>query len=248
MNDTERVLGMIMLRDKQSFSSKDMFDDYEKHYGAIAVDKEACEGSVSFLLEGETVFVIYVDAPIPGDDIEGTAQYAYNWKNALEQTKIHEAHIILSVSSGSVDFIKRFKLFTNLICSLLRTTDAIGVYIGEQSLLIPKKDYLLEAAKMLGKRLPLNLWIYFGLRTTEKGQSGYTYGLRAFGKTEVEVLYSSKTLYEIRQFLFNIAHYVLEYDVFFSDGQTCGFTENEKIEIKLSKGHFVEGESFKLLY
>lgn len=239
---------MIMLSDKQSFSSEDMFDDYEKHYGAIAVEKETCEGSMSFLLDGETVFIIYVDVPIPLGDIEGTAKYAYNWQNALEQTKMHEAHIILSISSGSDEFIKRFKLFTNLVCSLLRTTDAIGVHIGEQSLLIRKKDYLTEAAKMLDNYLPLNLWVYFGLRTTEKGQSGYTYGLSAFAKTEMEVLYSSKTLNEIRKFLFSIAHYVLEYNVFFSDGQTCGFTQNEKIKIKLSKGHFVEGESFKLLY
>lgn len=29
--------------------------------------------------------------------------------------------------------------------------------------------------------LPLNLWVYFGLRVTGKGNGGYTYGLKEWG-------------------------------------------------------------------
>jgi hypothetical protein len=130
----------------------------------------------------------------------------------------------------------------------LRTTNAIGVYKGNQSLLIPKADYLNEAGAMSEEYLPLNLWIYFGLRVTDNENSGYTYGLKEFNKTEMEVVNSQKSLEDIRGFLFNIAHYVLEYDVTFQDGQTVGGSEDEKIAIKSSKGQFVEGVTFKLAY
>lgn len=117
-----------------------------------------------------------------------------------------------------------------------------------ESLLIPKEDYLSEAEFMNEEYLPINLWIYVGLRVTDNGNAGYTYGLKEFGKAEMEILDSAKSLEDIRGFLFNIAHYVIEYDITFHDGQTVGVSEEEKIPINLSKGKYVEGDSFKLAY
>jgi len=101
---------------------------------------------------------------------------------------------------------------------------------------------------MSDEYLPLNLWIYFGLRVTDNGNSGYTYGLKEFNMTEMEIVNSSKSLKDIRGFLFNIARYVLHYNVTFQDGQTVGGSQEEKIEITLSKGKFVEGDTFKLAF
>jgi hypothetical protein len=64
----------------------------------------------------------------------------------------------------------------------------------------------------------------------------------------MEILNSSKSLEEIRAFLLNMSNYVLEYDVEFKSGQTCGLSEEERIAITLSKGSLVEGETFKLAY
>jgi hypothetical protein len=120
--------------------------------------------------------------------------------------------------------------------------------MGNQSLLIPREDYLAEAALISEEYLPLNIWIYFGLRSTDQGNSGYTYGMKEFGKLELEVHNSSKSLEDVRAFLFNIAHYVLEFDVTFRDGQTVGSSEDEKISITTSKGQFVDGKTLKLAY
>ena len=64
----------------------------------------------------------------------------------------------------------------------------------------------------------------------------------------MEVGNSSQTSENIRAFLFNIAHYVLDYNVRFQDGQTVGVSEEEKIAISFSKGLFVDGDIFKLAY
>ena len=95
---------------------------------------------------------------------------------------------------------------------------------------------------------PVNLWIYFGLRQMDGKNSGYTYGLKSFGKRESEVISSERTLSEICGFLYNIAHYLIASNVEFKDGQTCGFSETERVKISLSKGHFVDSETFKLRY
>jgi hypothetical protein len=72
--------------------------------------------------------------------------------------------------------------------------------------------------------------------------------LKEFDKVEMEVINSSRSLEDIRDFLFDIAHYVLDNDVTFHEGQTCGTTEDERVSIKFSKGELVEGETFKLMY
>lgn len=242
------ILGMVMLNDTHIWDINNLITDLTRYYHTAIIDEEETDCSVVFAINTEEVALMHMPVPIPWGEIEGTAKYAYNWPNALKDLSQHRGHIIVTFMGDTSDIINRFKIFTRVICSLLRTTNSLGVYVGGQSLLIPKKDYLKDAALMSDDYYPLNLWIYFGLRTTERGHSGYTYGVALFGKPEMEVLDSLHNLKDIRGLLFNIAHYVLEYNVFFKAGQTFGLSENERIAITYSKGKFVEGDSFKFAY
>jgi hypothetical protein len=246
--DSKIILGMVFFQDANTFNIDSFSKDLLTLYGYNIQEPIGDDSSFVFTVEGEMIAIAHMPVPIPSGDIEGTAQYAYNWQTALEDTNEHKSHLIVSLMKGGQEQIKRFKIFTKVICSLLRTTNSIGVYQGNQSLLIPKEDYLSEAELMSDDYLPINLWIYFGLRTTDNGKSGYTYGLKEFNKTEMEVLDSPKSLEDIRGFLFNITHYVLDYDVTFKDGETCGLSEEERIPISISKGKFVDGNTLKLAY
>jgi hypothetical protein len=166
----------------------------------------------------------------------------------LEEVKEHKGHLIVSIMQGSDDVVKRYKIFTSVICSLLHTNKAIGVYMGNQTLLITKGDYLQLAEGMSDEWYPLNLWLYFGFGRDNDKNSGYTYGLKEFNKCELEIVGSARKLEDIMAFLFNMTHYVLDFNVEFQDGQTCGLSESERIGITLSKGVFVDGETFKLAY
>lgn len=249
-NDTESkiILGMVMLQDQNSFDPKAFHKDYKNNYDKTLKEPSGDNSAFSFKIDGELIVVGHIPIPIPHGDIEGAAEYAYNWDTAIEDLKTHKSHLIISVTSGGKDQIKRFKIFTQVICSLLRMTNSVGVYKGTQSLLIPKDDYLYEAELMSKDYLPLNLWIYFGYRVTDNGNSSYTYGLKEFNKTEMEIINSSKSIEVIRKFLFNMTHYVLDYDVTFRDGQTCGMSADDRIAIAFSKGKYVEGDTFKLAY
>jgi len=242
------ILGMVILRDENSFDSKAFRKDIKDNYPKNIKEPSDQGFSFAFKVDDELIVIGHMPIPIPRSDIEGTAKYAYNWETALEDLKEHKSHLIVSITSGGHDQIKRFKIFTQVICSLLRTTNSIGVYEGNQSLLIRKKDYLSEASLMTIDYLPLNLWIYFGYRVTDKGNSGYTYGLKEFDKSEMEIIDSPKTIEEISKFLFNMTHYVLDRDVTFTDGETCGMSADERIRITFSKGKLVEGDTLKLAY
>jgi hypothetical protein len=242
------ILGMIMLKDKHPFNLKAFIKDYNSNYAEKVRDLNGDNSTATFTINGETILVGHMPVPIPVKDIKETAEYAYNWLSAFDDSKDHESHLIISIVGSEKGQIDRYKLFTQVICSLLRTTSSIGVYMGNQSLLIPCEDYLNEAGLMGEEYFPLNLWVYFGLKINRGKNFGYTYGLKEFNKKEMEILDSAKDLEEIRAFLFNMAHYVLEYNVEFKEGQTCGLSEDQKIKISFSKGHLAEGETFKLAY
>ena len=242
------ILGMVILQDDNSFDTKAFRKDFKDNYHKTINKPSGDSSSFAFKVDDELIVIGHMPIPIPHSDIEETAKYAYNWETVLEDLKNHKSHLIVSIISGGQDQIKRFKIFTQVICSLLRTTNSVGVYEGNQSLLIPKNHYIDEASLMTNDYLPLNLWIYFGYRVTDKGNSSYTYGLKEFDKNEMEIIDSAKSTAEISKFLFNITHYVLDYDVTFKDGQTCGMSANEIIPISFSKGKFVDGDTLKLAY
>ena len=73
-------------------------------------------------------------------------------------------------------------------------------------------------------------------------------GLNSFGKDEIEVLDAPATPKEMNEFLMDLAAYVLEEDVILRDGETIGFSAEQKLPIKRSKGVSVEGMSLKIEY
>jgi len=242
------ILGMVMLQDENSFDPEAFREDYKSHYKKSIKKANGDNASFVFEIDDEPILIGYMPVPIPHGDIEGTAKYAYNWETAIEDLKNHKGHLIVSVANGGSDQIKRYRIFTEIICSLLRTTNSVGIYMGSQSLLIVKNGYLTEASLMTDNYFPLNLWIYFGYRVTDKGNSSYTYGLKEFGKSEMEIIESSRSIGEISKFLFNMTHYVLDFNVTFKDGQTCGMSADERIAISFSKGKLVDGDTLKLVY
>ena len=246
--DSQLILGMVILADESSFDLDTFKHDFKRH-NKSKLQKATGDNTAAVLtIDGVMIAIAHMPAPIPWGDLEGTAKYAYNWPHVLEEIKDHKSHLIITVMETEQHPIRGYWLFTQVICTLLRTTNALGVYKGAQSLLIHQEDYLEEAIRMNREYLPLNLWIYFGLRTEEKGNSGYTYGLTEFGKSEVEILRSSNSLEDIRALLFNIAHYVLDHNVVFRGGETFGFSAEEKIPITFSPGEIVSGDSFKFGY
>ena len=84
--------------------------------------------------------------------------------------------------------------------------------------------------------LPIFNWIWFGLYRDENGMNAYTYGMDVFGKDEMEVLGTDAEPGDLRDFLASLASYVLENDVELHDGETIGFSAEDKHTITRSPG------------
>ena len=92
------------------------------------------------------------------------------------------------------------------------------------------------ASMMKEDELPIFNWIWFGLYWSEGGLNGYTYGMDVFGKEEMEVLNTDAGPEDLRDFLASLVSYVLECDVTLKDGETIGFSADDKHTITRSPG------------
>lgn len=242
------LLAMPLFKNGESINIKAVAEHLTNYWGLTITDFNDSDSTCVFSIEGEMAAVAFIDAPIPGSDISGTAEYAYNWPNAMEDLKDYTGHAIVSIMGNNKNTLERYKLLSKLLGSILATSNAVGIYKGNQTLLIPRQQYLDQVEELKENMLPVLLWIYIGVRKEDAGNSVYTYGLKEFGKMEMEIVNSTSEIGNIADFLTTITSYVIGSDVAFRNGETVGFTADQKIKITESKGRFVEGQTLKLAF
>ena len=178
--------------------------------------------------------VSLADCPIPDGEAEANAENNYMWEDAVKVAREHRAHILVAVLGKEKDLLEKGKLFTKVVAVCCRQKYATGVYTS--GVVFEPQFYEGFADMLKGDKLPIFNWIWFGLWRNEKGLNGYTYGMEAFGKDEMEVLDTDADPYDLLDFLASLASYVLENDVELHDGETIGFTADDKRAITRSPG------------
>jgi hypothetical protein len=204
------------------------------------------EFSLVFNSDGMMAAISFIEMPVPNGEAERFAETNYMWEDAVSETKKHVAQILVVVFNREQSAIDAAKLHTKITSCCLKLENAVGVYtVGT----VFQPEYYIEMADLMKEEdLPIPNWIYFGIYTSESGTNGYTYGLRLFGKEEIEIIGSTESPESVHEFLANISYYVLKEDVNLKTGETVGFTELQKFEIKKSKGIALDGYTFKIDY
>ncbi len=218
------LLAMPMFNNGETIEIDKVVDYLKSNWDTIPSDINGEGETVSFLIDGELIVLATLPAQIPFGDIQGTAEYAYNWPTAEKDLENHNSHIIVTVMSSQKSEVDRFCILTKVLSSIVATTNCIGVYHGSQSLLIPREQYLHSAKALKTNQIPIDLWIYIGLRNGEKGNNAYTYGLTAFDKLEMEFINTELELEDMFSFLSNICAYVINSNIIFKShisSQTC---------------------------
>ncbi len=244
------VLGMVLLNDISKIDFKKVIGELQYKYDITITGQDTDEekGIAVIQLKGSQIAIMLMDVPIPGDELEFPSQISYLWPDAKDLTPKHKGHIIISVTSTGDNKLKMFRTFTKVATSILTNTNALGIYLGNQTLVLPTAFYVDNAKSMTDDSLPLMNWIYIGLRDDNDKNNGYTFGLKEFGFDEMEILNSKHSKEEIHEMLFNLSHYVILSNVTLKDGETIGLTADQKIKLSRSQGVQVEGTTLKVSY
>lgn len=210
-------------------------------------DDNGEDGSILMFSVGNMrVVVALMEAPVPDGEAEANAANNYMWPEAVETVKTHQAQLIVAVLGQEAPIRERGLLFVKVMSVCCKQDTVLGIYTSGT---VFQPEFYLEASEMMKEGgLPVLNWIYFGLYQTKGGWSTYTYGMKTFGKDEMEVLDVKADPQDVRGFLFDMVYYVLDADVTLRDGETIGFSEEQKLPITRSKGVGLDGYTLKIGY
>ncbi|MCF1191192.1 DUF4261 domain-containing protein [Mangrovimonas sp. AS39] len=247
-NTNSPILGMILLEDPNSFDLKGTVNELKTKWKLKVNDSDADNKTAVLVIEDYNVAIAHIPVAIPEGEVERTASYNYFWENGVEETSKHKGHIVLSIMNAGKNPVHENLLYSKIASSVMNNSKAMGIYMGSRTLVI-KKDFYQENVKMMSEEdLPLYNWIYFGLRTENGKQSAYTYGLADFGKMEMEIVESKNSIENLNEMIFNLAYYVIAYNVTLKDGETIGVSAEQKLKITESKGKFLDGKTLQIAY
>ena len=219
--------------DKEQFI-RDMKEKWDITVDEYDASEEKDDDALVFEVGDMLAAVSLNNYPIPGGEAEVNAENNYMWPDAVKVAKKHSAHIMVAVLGKEENLLEKGKLFTKVVAACCRQKYATGVYTS--GVVFEPGFYEGFADMMQNDELPIFNWIWFGLWRDENSMNGYTYGMDVFGKDEMEVLGTDAEPGDLRDFLASLVSYVLENDVELQDGETIGFTADDKHTITRSPG------------
>ena len=226
--------GSILLSE-DTWDKDKLISDLQVDWG-IELSKEDTEDEDTIVTDIDTCRIVIskFPAPVPNEEAEINAENNWMWEEAVEVTKTHKAHIVVAILGDEEDVIVRGLLYTKIMATCCKQEKAIGVFTSG---VVFEPSYYMNASEMIRDgELPIIAWVWFGLYRTESGLSTYTYGMKAFGKLELEILDADEEAGKLLSFISSISSYVLQDDVEFKDGETIGLSTDDIHQITRSKG------------
>ena len=240
-------VGFVLL-DEVRFDAEKYVKNLKEDWG-MSYDFEITHDNSTIIADnnGMILTASLMPAPIPDNEAVEQAKTNYRWKEAVEAAEKHKAHLLVSViNRGDVDNIEGAKHYVKLLANATKQEGCLGINILG-TVIHPQMYY--DFAKLYDENddFPIENIVYIGLYGDENNTvSGYTYGLEQFGKKELEIIKSSEEAEEVYNFLASISDYIITSDVVLNDGETIGFSEEQKIQISVSDGIALDGETIKL--
>ena len=240
-------VGFVLL-DEVRFDAEKYVKNLKEDWG-MSYDFEITHDNSTIIADnnGMILTASLMPAPIPDNEAVEQAKTNYRWEKAVEAAEKHRAHLLVSViNRGDVDNIEGAKHYVKLLANATKQEGCLGINILG-TVIHPQMYY--DFAKLYDENddFPIENIVYIGLYGDENNTvSGYTYGLEQFGKKELEIIKSSEEAEEVYNFLASISDYIITSDVVLNDGETIGFSEEQKIQISVSEGIALAGETVKL--
>ena len=86
------------------------------------------------------------------------------------------------------------------------------------------------------------IWVYIGLGQNQQGNQLYTSGMAKFGKDEMEILNSPSDMARLHASLSSMCAYIISSGLVLKDGESIGFSAEQKWQISHSKSVYAPSE------
>jgi hypothetical protein len=180
-------------------------------------------------LAGALAGGMVMPAPIPNDEVSGPASTSWLWPGAVNDLQGYGAHTVVFVSQAE-SHLAAFQALTRIAAAVVRSTNALGVYMGGAGSVI-RADVFVDMAKDLD--IPVALWVDLRCVALQDGGSGlFTVGLNQFGLLEIEIPSSPQQCGDLRMWTMSLASWLIEERPVVNSGETVGLSAEEKILVE----------------
>ncbi len=244
------IISMIICNEKPDLFEIDILEDLGSRWGLTSTGVKREGGVLSFRNEPVDVVIGVIPKPIPGRDLKGPCSTSVLWPNSANDVKAHQSHIIVTVN-GKLDMILLSKHLSKIVTStMVATPETRGLLWNNAVHLVEKSLFIECATEIMPARLPLELWVDFRVGLNPDGTSaGFTAGLSALGRMEIEVESSPEKPEALRDRLHKLAEYLLEKGPVINNGDTIGADADEIIRAVHSPSRFGhKGQVIRLVY
>ena len=104
----------FVLLSQNEWDIKKLINDCKADWN-IEIPYDGNEEALVAVMGDVTLAVAIMPAPVPNQEAEHYAGANYMWKDAVEVTKSHKAHLMVSVLGKDANPLERGKLFTKVV-------------------------------------------------------------------------------------------------------------------------------------
>lgn len=187
------------------------------------------EGTVSITLPGDRfVEIVYVPAPIPGDEVQGWARRLVFWGGGDGS---HASHLIAAARLPGTP-LEQAQTLTRVLAAAADVDSAVfGLYWGAGPSLV-QTETLLETLRDDPNDLPIPAWIgVVGAPTPDDEPAVLTLGIGAFGAPELLVRLPEGNEEDATDFALSIAAYVIRTGAKLRAGETVGLSDTQRLTL-----------------
>lgn len=242
-------LGFALL-DEAVFDKACLLQSLKEDWGFQLVESEdtdAEENMLYFEVGEVRLAASLMPVPIPNGEAEMRAKRNVQWDKAVEVSKNHKAHIIVT-SMSETDVVEESKLFAQLMASVGKMPHVLGLDVAGTVL---ESQFYFNMAKYYHAidAIPLYNLVYFGVYSSDKETiSAFTLGMQAFKLPEMEIIGSKRAVGDVHEFLFMVANHVITNHIVLMGTEDIVIADDIKISITRSLGVALQGETVKIAF
>ncbi len=233
--------GFVLLTDT-SFNNSQLISDLQTNWNITVEGAESNGDSFIFSVDDFMCAIAVMPAPIPNAEAEHYAQSNYYCSDALEIAKAHTAHLMVTVMSQAEGVeIDGMKLYSKIVSCCLGQDNATGVYTSGT---VFSADFYRNICHeyLQGDAIPVMVWVFVGLGQNENGNQLYTVGMEKFQKEEMEINDSQLDMQTLHSSLLSMCSYIITSNLVLQDGETIGFSAEQKWAITRSESVYAPSE------
>ena len=180
----------------------------------------------------ETVFVALVPAPVPNREADEGAQFSVSSLGTGWKLPEHSAHLIVAAPfSDSRPAVDRLSRFTSLLASVVKSSDAVGVYWGNAGA-THDPEFFVSVARDREVAARIMLWTGLSIAREEDGRlSLLSLGMKQLALPDLLLIASNSAEDDALETFFSFLAYIADRGVPLPEGDTFGRTAEERLPV-----------------